>query len=322
METAGRLGGKPQAQEMPLALDLGPILVRRAGVQDRVVVQELDVARHEIHVEPQFGVARQFAEHVERFGILGREPARVGKPLCRTYMKPGIQHREVAGMLVKHRRFVERRLALRHLAAPVDRKRLIQTRHQVGPALRHHVVHSHRAHDRRQSARLCAPQAQQCDDIAAVNMEILAFGRRIAAQIGIGRAESFAEVVDMAEQMSLRVLRPGTAEIGSDTPIGHRTLGNRSILDGKTAHSHKAAAVEHLGTQLVEHWPECRQREILAAGLRNIKPTGPHRLHRGFDLSDLRGRKTVAPLRLVLAHIRADPGCRTFDQRSQRHACR
>ena len=43
---------------------------------------------------------------------------------------------------------------------PVDRKRLIQTRHQVGPTLRHHVVHSHRAHDRRQSARLCAPQAQ------------------------------------------------------------------------------------------------------------------------------------------------------------------
>ena len=201
METAGRLGGKPQAQEMPLALDLGPILVRRAGVQDRVVVQELDVARHEIHVEPQFGVARQFAEHVERFGILGREPARVGKPLCRTCMKPGIQHREVAGMLVKHRRFVERRLALRHLAPPVDCERLIQPVEQIGPACRHDCrhdfVHRHRTDDRRQPARLRAAQAQQRDDVAVVDVEILAFRSGIAAEIGVGRAETSGEVVDV-----------------------------------------------------------------------------------------------------------------------------
>ena len=38
----------------------------------------------------------------------------------------------------------------------------------------------------------------------------------------------------------------------------------------------------------VEHWPECRQREILAADLRNIKPPGPYLIHRGFDLRDLR----------------------------------
>jgi hypothetical protein len=29
-------------------------------MQDRMVVQELDVARDEIHIEPQVGVARQF----------------------------------------------------------------------------------------------------------------------------------------------------------------------------------------------------------------------------------------------------------------------
>jgi hypothetical protein len=29
-------------------------------MQDRMVVQELDIARNEIHIEPQIGVARQF----------------------------------------------------------------------------------------------------------------------------------------------------------------------------------------------------------------------------------------------------------------------
>src|SRR5204863_2244888 len=36
---AGR--GQPQAQQVPLALGLGPVLVGRAGVQDRMIVQEL-----------------------------------------------------------------------------------------------------------------------------------------------------------------------------------------------------------------------------------------------------------------------------------------
>ena len=62
----------------------------------------------------------------------------------------------------------------------------------------------------------------------------------------------------MAEQMSLRVLRPSAAEISSDTPIGRCALGNQPILNGKTAHQHKTAAVEHLGTQPIQHWPECR----------------------------------------------------------------
>jgi hypothetical protein len=55
--------------------------------------------------------------------------------------QPGIQHRDIAGMLVEHRRFIERRFALRHLAAPVDRERLIQPVQQIGPALRHDIAH-------------------------------------------------------------------------------------------------------------------------------------------------------------------------------------
>jgi hypothetical protein len=96
-------------------------------------------------------------------------------------------------------------------------------------------VDSHRTDDRRQPARLRAPQAQQCDDVAAIDTEILALRGRIAAQIGIGRAEPFAEVVDMPQQMPLRVLRAGAAERSPDALIGRRALGDRPIFDRQAA---------------------------------------------------------------------------------------
>jgi hypothetical protein len=49
-----------------------------------MIVQELDVARHEFHVEPQFGVSCQFGRHIKRFDVLRREPTRLGKSLRRT----------------------------------------------------------------------------------------------------------------------------------------------------------------------------------------------------------------------------------------------
>ena len=52
---------QPQSQQMPLALNLWPVLVAGSGVQNRVIMQELNVARHERHVEPQVGIAGEVA---------------------------------------------------------------------------------------------------------------------------------------------------------------------------------------------------------------------------------------------------------------------
>src|SRR5690348_18056852 len=95
-------------------------------------------------------------------------------------------------------------------------------------------------------------------------MEILPLGGRIAAQIRIGRAESLPEIVDMPEQVSLRVLRAGTAEMTADAPIRGRAPLDRPVLDRHAAQQHKAAAVEHLRAQAIEHRSEPRQREVLA----------------------------------------------------------
>ena len=219
----------------------------------------------------------------------------------------------VAGVLVEHRRLVEWRLALRHLAAPVDRERLIQSLEQIGPARRHDIVHGHRTDDRRQPACLRAPQAQQRDDVAAIDMEVLAFRRRITADIGVGRAAT-AKIVDMPEQMPLCVLRACAAEIAADAPIGCRTLGDRPIFDRHAAQQDEAAPIEDLGSQPIKHRPKCRQREVLAADFGNIEASCLHQLQCGFDLGDFRWRQAVAPLRLTSAHIRAGPGGWTLDQ--------
>jgi len=305
---------QPQAQQVPLALDFGPILVTRAGVQDRVVVEELDVTGLKIHVEPQFGISGQLAEHVECFKILRGETPRLGKALRRADMQPRIQHREVAAVFVEHRRLVERALALRHLAAAIGRERLVEPLQEIGAALSHHIVQGHRADDRRQPARLGAPQAQQRDDIAAIDVEFLALCGRVAAQQRVGRAEPLAEVVDMPEQMPLGVLRPRAAEIGADPPISRGGLGDRPIFDPHSAHQHKAAPVEHLAAQPVEHRPQSRQRKIRAADIGEVEAAGTHRRRRRIDLVELRRRQTVGPLLLALLHLRADPGRGAFDR--------
>src|SRR5256885_1543762 len=58
-------------------------------------------------------------------------------------------------------------------------------------------------------------------------MKILALRCRVAAQMGICRAESPSEVGDMSEQMALGVLRTSGAEVGADIPICGSAVGDR-----------------------------------------------------------------------------------------------
>src|SRR6516165_9082495 len=123
------------------------------------------------------------------------------------------------------------------------------------PALCHDVVYGHRTDDRREPSRLRPPQTQQCDDIASVDMKILVFSCRVAAQ------------------MPLRVLRSGAAEIGADAPIGQGTVGNRPVFYRQATQQGKAAATEHLNAQLVQHRSERWQREIRPTNLDDVEPT-------------------------------------------------
>jgi hypothetical protein len=152
--------------------------------------------------------------------------------------------------------------------------------------------------------------------------EILAFRCGVAAQMGVRRAQAFSQVVNMVEQMPLRVLRSGAAEIRADAPIGHSAVGDRPIFYRQAAQERKAAAIEHLGAQPVEHRAERRQREVRAADVGQVEPARLNRPHRSVELGNLRRRQAVRPLCLSLAHLDASPGRWAFDQQPRRHGSR
>ena len=167
---------------------------------------------------------RQLVEQIERLDILGFEAARLRKALARMDIRPRIQDRQIAGMVVIDRDLEKRLLARRHLAAAVGRERPEQPRDQIRAPLCHFVVDRHRAGQRRQPARFRGLQAQQPDDIARIGVEMLALGRLVGAHVRVRCRE--AQIADMAQEMPLRVLRPGVAEIRADAPIGCRAVGD------------------------------------------------------------------------------------------------
>jgi hypothetical protein len=56
----------------------------------------------------------------------------------------------------------------------------------------------------------------------------------------------------MAEQMALRVLRPGGTEIGADAPVGGGAFLDGAGFDRHAAEQDEASAFEDLGAQAVE----------------------------------------------------------------------
>ena len=208
----------------------------------------------------------------------GSRRARLGETLARMDVRPRIQHRQIAGVVVVDRDLEKRLLARRHLAAPVGRERPEQPRHQVRAPRRHDVVDRHRAGQRRQPARFRGLQAQQPDDVARIGVEMLPLGGLVGAHVRVRCRE--AQIAHMAQQMPLRVLRAGVAEIRADAPIGGGAVGDRPALDRQAADQHEAAPVQDFLAQPVEHRAECRQREIGAADLGDVEAALAHRRRR------------------------------------------
>src|SRR6185436_16699866 len=63
-ETTRARRRQPKAQQVSLTLGLGIIFERRAIVQDRVVVHELDIAGFEFHHQVELRIVCQFIEKI------------------------------------------------------------------------------------------------------------------------------------------------------------------------------------------------------------------------------------------------------------------
>ena len=59
------------------------------------------------------------------------------------------------------------------------------------------------------------------------------------------------------------------------------------MFDRHAAQQNKAASIEHLGTQPIEHRSERRQREVVAADMGDIETARSHCCSRRLDLGNL-----------------------------------
>jgi len=97
-------------------------------------------------------------------------------------------------------------------------------------------------------------------------------------------ADIEAEVLHVAEQMALGVLRAEAAEPRAHAEVGDRLLFARHALHGPSAQQHEAAALEQLGKDLLEHSAQPRQRERRRRVLRRGHAT--RALHGGAAFHD------------------------------------
>src|SRR6516164_3893910 len=217
---------KPEPKQVALALGLRPILVIGAVMQDHVVMKELYIAGPKRDIEIVRRVVRKRVEQIERLDLPFGQPRRVGRALRgRDVVPVAVDDRELAGMPVKHRGFVVAFPARRHFAATIEAKRLKQDGRQIGTATKHLVVEENRAHDAAQATGLGRLQAQQRDNVGGVRVKGLLVRRLIDARIGI--FDTPAEVLHMAQDMSLAVLRYRPAEMRADAEKGGRRLRDR-----------------------------------------------------------------------------------------------
>ena len=110
-----------------------------------------------------------------------------------------------------------------------------------------------------------------------------------------------AEVDDVAEQMSHRILRYRPPDPGADPPVRDGAPAHRVAFHRQPPEQHEAAAAQQLLADRVEHRAERGQMEVFPADTGNRPVAGIGRLDRGADLVNLGLAQNVDPI-VVLAH--------------------
>ena len=100
---------EPQAQQQALAVRLVVVDEVRARMQDHPVVQELDVARPEVHIQAVNVAGAQRVDQRHRFELGGREPRHLLEPLRAVDVRAAMLREQPAARLREARLDVIRR---------------------------------------------------------------------------------------------------------------------------------------------------------------------------------------------------------------------
>ena len=191
------------------------------------VVQELDVARLQVHRQEELGRIGELVHQVERLHLSRRERRRLRPSLRRLDVAAAVVHDEPFALETEHAQLVE---ALRTIAvAPVEPERLVQHLGQIRAACHDLVVQRGGADDGAGAAAPSRPHAQQTDDVGAVDVVVQAGACLVTANGWIGVVEAL--VAHVHEEISGCGLRDGNPDVEAEQPVGPLDLEQREPLD-------------------------------------------------------------------------------------------
>src|SRR5262249_5070767 len=237
---AGRV--QPQPHEAPLALGLGMVPELRARMHHGVVVDHHHLAGLEVEGEPVLRRLGDLVEQVEGGDVFSGErhaalavAGRDARPLIAATQLV-IDDRENRYAIRRGRLFVRA-----FLAEPVIVVSAIERRQQLGRAPADLVVHRDAAHQHRSAARAGLPPAGERDH----GGDVVVRPQLQVAAVHARRRILRGRVDDVADELALRVLRQGRAEMPARVPHRGAELVQRPLVR-KAPDEHDAGAGANL----------------------------------------------------------------------------
>ena len=206
-----RVGGQPQALEVPLVAVRHVVLVGGAPVEHVVVVDELHLARLQVHVDVEVRVVGQRRGRGNGLPCRRAEPGGLGVALRGEDVLGDEPHEEPPGVLGEGRHRVEGRRAVGLLAPRVVGQRLVQRSRQVRPLAHQLIVDRHGVGHAGETAGAGRAQAEQADQVGPVGVvverdatELVAAHRRVVDRLAL--------IGDVTQHVAVLVLGPRLAE--------------------------------------------------------------------------------------------------------------
>src|SRR5215467_5334111 len=307
---AGEL--EPETQHVALLVSLGPVYELRPRVEHRVVVHELDVARGQVHVEPQVGSPRLLVEMVER-RLLQRGQGYPALHRSRVDLVADVAAAHHLARVAEYGNGPVGDPALGQRRLPADVvEAVVQETQVLGTVREDLVVDGHRAHDAAEPTLEGSAQAEEADHIARVGVIGEIGARLVAAHVDV--PVGAAVVVDVAEEIALRILMEGRAHVASEAPEDQADVVVLVALHGEPAEHGEPAAVVQLGHRLLEPGPRDGERELLAADVLQGPAARLGGRQGAVDIGDLVRGPGDEPRRRVTAERVASPGLGTADR--------
>src|SRR5205085_10244118 len=117
-------------------------------------------------------------------------------------------------------------------------------------------------YESRQATGLRGFEAHQQNDVALIVVKYQFGGCLVCPHVGLADIET--KIPHMTEQMAVRVLRQGSAEILTKSPEDDLGLRFSIVCDGKTTHEKKATSVLDFIEHRAQLFREVEQGEVIA----------------------------------------------------------